>query len=427
MEKRGSVYLIVVFISIVLVIFYMISMQGRAPTLNQDTVSQKTFNYAEIMKRFTFITAEETLTKASYETAEELTDYTIISDSLPTPFSVNMINFMIEQKAKQRVNNYLDAIQGEEFGNLVFEETGSISKVDVKVQDIDMVEETPFENFQASFSGDEICVVRDKLSDETSTFKHQYTVGTQCNRFYYLLNGLNNWAITNRLSTASCNAIPAVVGIGSGDIHYPSIDKSTVDDIIGYAMDDLDEKFDEFVECTYTLNDYIATSEPLPHDAGPCTTYDHVPMSTCGGCPPVEMCGGGCPVGEPTYKTSQKDCQGEDSTIAFNGPNWRPPGPSVHVNCGSVGVHHEILIDLSVSCTDYKCKNPVGTEGMEHLTMNVTAFVHLTHHKDPEPISCKSPQPCGGTVSGPPTVSPTPTPSNPKPPKPSSPSSKDGN
>ncbi|MBW2970835.1 DNA repair protein RadA, partial [Candidatus Woesearchaeota archaeon] len=239
-NKKGSIFLMAFFVAIVMVIFYMISMQGRAPGIGTSTSIQTetTHNYAEILKRFTYITAEESLTQASYEVGVELADHYIINDAQPNTLDIDAVNQKIADKAKINVNDYLQLVDQVEFGSVKFDESSEITKVEIQVDDIDLLEKTVFENFGAVYTG-ETATVSDISTGETNTFTHDYTVSTQCDRFYYLYSVMNEWAIANQISTLSCNAIPAVMAKGSGNLYYPVVNEDTAVNIINEAIEDL--------------------------------------------------------------------------------------------------------------------------------------------------------------------------------------------
>ena len=393
-NKKGSMFLIVFFIAIVMIIFYMISLQSRTPSLGIQTATQteRTYNYAELLKDYTQQVASTSLTHASYEEALALTDYNIIDDSQPNLFDINQINAEIAELARQMVNDYLQEAEGQTFGTVVYDETTSIETVNVNVDELGLMEGTVYDNFEATFEGTELNRIVNPETNEESTFEHQYTSQTTCDRFYYLLHVLNQWATTNLITTISCNRIPSVVSWGSGNLPYPSISQETIIEIVEESMQDLQSRFDKDVVCTYTLNDYIARSNPIPYgtEQGVCPEND---------------CSGGCPQGKPNWETEYRDCAGENINIIYDGGDWQPGADAAtyYMACGSVGVDHELLINISISCTDYKCQNPISAQGMEHLTLNVGAYIHQTNHKEPKSIDCEPLDDCevgGGSSEG---------------------------
>jgi hypothetical protein len=396
MNKRGSTFLIVFFIAMVMVIFYLIGMQGQAPGVDSRTAVQteRTYNHAETLKRFTFITAEEALSKASYEVLQEMQGYRIINDGVPNPPDLEYVNNRIEERARAHINEYLALAEGQEFGNVVLEETTAIDAVNVDVSALDMVEGTVFDNFGASFTGYNLNVVANTQTGEESTFVHMYDVGTQCDRTYYLLNGMKEWATTNTVTRQACAKIPAVMAKGSGKLYYPVIDKTVVDEVIAAAHDELNEIFDENVECTIELNDFKAETEPIPTGTieGDCPKGDG-----------VVKCGGGCPA-DKEYVTEYYDCEGQESTVKYEGHDWEPAGKFMNIACGSIGTHHELMIDATVTCIDYKCKKPISAEEWEYNKVVNTIGVDLTHHRDPDPLECKNLRACAGSKAGPATT-----------------------
>ncbi|MBW2971148.1 hypothetical protein KY320_03235, partial [Candidatus Woesearchaeota archaeon] len=82
------------------------------------------------------------------------------------------------------------------------------------------------------------------------------------------------------------------------------------------------------------------------------------------------------------------------------------------INCGSVAEMHELLIDITVSCTDSKCLNPVGADKMEPLTLKYGVLVHLTNKEEPEILHCPNAYDCTAQMVAP-AVTPVPDPGQP--------------
>jgi hypothetical protein len=182
-----------------------------------------------------------------------------------------------------------------------------------------------------------------------------------------------------------CAQMPDVVSKGTGELYYPTLSEEKVKHVVEESLRDLQARFDGFVECNYAINDHFIKSEPIKVEGskdGPCPVGDG-----------DSTCGGGCPF-EKVYRTEKKPCKDSSNGVEYAGVDWQPGGASLRVNCGSLGIYYEFMVNFTVSCTDKKCVNPVSSEGMKPLVVKSSVFINQTHRAEPDKIECRGLESC---------------------------------
>jgi hypothetical protein len=434
LNKRASTFMIIFFIALVMLIFYLVSLQDRSAssefTMRQEEKSHLG-SYTELLKTYSFHSLRESATRAAYESAASgagAPNGYWISYSSSTKPEIWAAESNISRSASIISNSYLSSISGEDFGKIKYEDSGDMTIINVLVSSSDLYEidgrAAADDGFLIEGKGTSPMIVKLTDSGEESQSQNSYTTYVYPLRYWYMYRKIRDWARENLPSQLSCNLMSTYYGVGSGACPAFVIPEETVENIAALSFNSLKQEFDSDVECSYNLPCNYTKTEILcapPKDCGGC----HVvwPMAGCG----VEDTDAKCLSGE---NLNEVQCENpselpkplEQPQIEFTGVSNEP---NQMITCPyspyGYGARQTIKFIINVSCIDRKYQQPVGSNSFENMKFNFLVHVYLTRTTEPPEPGCHCPvietgEPPGGTV-----INPTPTPDTPYTPPPEPP------
>jgi hypothetical protein len=427
LNKRASTFMIIFFIALVMLIFYLVSLQDKRAsaefTMSQEEKSHLG-SYTELLKTYAFHSLRESATQAAYESAASgagaPNGYWISYSSVTKP-EIWMAESNISRYAAAFSNSYLSSISGTDFGKVKYEDAGDISIINILVSSPDLDERNGKANADEGFliegKGTSPMVVKSADSGEESQSQNSYTTYVYPLRYWYMYRKIRDWARENLPSQLSCNLMATYYGVGSGACPAFVIPDKAVEHIAELSFNSLKQEFDSDVECSYTLPCEYAKTTILcapPADCGDCNVV--WPTAGCG----IEDTNAKCVSGA---KSNDVECENpseipkppEEPQVEFTGVHNEP-----NVNtklCPSspygYGENQTIKFIMNVSCIDRKYQQPVGSDGFENLKFNFLVHVYLSRRTEPPQPECNCPvcEPGENPPDG--NVNPTPPPDNP--------------
>ena len=426
MNRRASTFMIIFFIALVMLIFYLVSLQNKRAS-SEFTMSQEEKShlgsYTELLKTYEFHSLKDSATRAAYESAASgagaPNGYWISYSSVTKP-ELWMSESNISRYAVVFANSYLSSISGADFGKVRYEDAGDISMINIIVSKPDLQENngkaSADEGFLIEGKGTSPMVVKAADSGEESQSQNSYTTYAYPLRYWYLYRKISDWARQNLPSQLSCNFMTTYYGVGSGACPAFVIDEKYVDTIAESSINLLKQSFDSDVECSYTLPCKYAKTEILcapPVDCGECNL--EWPMSGC----PVEDSKAKCLSGQDSgaavcESPSEVPKPPEQPQVELTGVN-REPNQMVTCPYSPYGYGEKQIIKfiMNVTCIDKKYQQPVGSSGFENLKFNFLVHVYLTRTTEPPKPECVCPVCEPGETPPGNNVEPTPPPDNP--------------
>ncbi|MCX6710604.1 MAG: hypothetical protein NTZ02_00765 [Candidatus Woesearchaeota archaeon] len=426
MNRRASTFMIIFFIALVMLIFYLVSLQDKRAsaefTMSQEEKSHLG-SYTELLKTYAFHSLKDSATRAAYESAASgagaPNGYWISYSSVTKP-EIWEANSNISRYAAIFSNNYLSSISGTDFGKVKYEDAGDISMINILVSSPDLQENNGKANADEGFliegKGTSPMVVKSAESGEESQSQNSYTTYVYPLRYWYLYRKIDDWAMQNLPTQLSCNFMTTYYGVGSGSCPAFVIDERFVDAIAESSFNSLKQEFDSDVECSYTVPCKYAKTEILcapPADCGDCNVV--WPMAGCGVCDNSAKCVSGANSDSVKCEnpseipTPPEEPQIKLSSICND--------PNIQITCPyspyGYGEEQTIKFIMNVTCVDKKYQQPVGSSGFENLKFNFLVHVYLTRRTEPPRPECVCPvcEPGENPPDG--EVNPTPTPDNP--------------
>jgi len=404
MNRRASTFMIIFFISLVMLIFYLVSLQNKRAsadfTMSQQEKSQLA-SYTELLKTYEFHALRDAATRAAYESAASgagaPNGYWISYSSVTKP-DLWLAESNISRYAITFANSYLSSISGADFGKVKYEDAGDITSVEILVSRPDLVEENGMasadEGFLVEGKGTSPLVVKSADSGEESQSQNHYKTYVYPLRYWYLYRKIGDWARQNLPSQLSCDFMTTYYGVGSGACPAFVIDEKYVDTIAESSINLLKHSFDSDVECSYNLPCKYAKTEILcapPVDCGACDIV--WPTSGC----PIEDIKAKCLSGQDSgaavcESPSEIPKPPEQPQVELTGVSQQP---NQMISCSyspyGYGEKQTIKFIMNVTCIDKKYQQPVGSSGFENLKFNFLVHVYLTRTTEPPEPECVCP------------------------------------
>ncbi|MEM0231217.1 MAG: hypothetical protein QXT20_03400 [Candidatus Woesearchaeota archaeon] len=410
-NRRASTFMLLFFVALVILIFYLVYLQNRKAvvefTTSQEQKSQLN-SYSEILRTYSFHSFRDALIRASYDSASSgagaQNSYWIsYSSSIPPKLweaKSNLSRFAIIY-----TNQYLASIRGEDLGKFKIEDAGDISSIEILVSDTDLYEMDGSagadEGFLAEGRGTIPAVVKEVDSGEEVQEQNAFKSYAYPLRYWYLYRKIEEWARQNIVSQYSCDKLMTYYGVGTSACPAYVINEEYVKQIADSSLKHLQDSFDSYVKCTYTLPCLYAKTEIL------CSAAINCPAG-CGVIWPAS----GCP-----YPDLKQNClSGQKSDGKCENPQnipSPPEQPQVEIPFGTqlepntlitcpfspygYGERHNIDFIMNITCIDTKYQHPISESGFENLRFNLLVHVFLTRTTNPPEPECDCPEHCEPT------------------------------
>ncbi len=306
-NKKGSIFLTVFFIVLILGLFYLISLesQDNGNTFRTEQLQRSYLgSYGELIKEYSAHALREGGTRGSFISALNCADAPAcywLTYGEPSEGTVERAADSISSATRLQCNDFLQSIEGLNFGKIIINSSGKIDEVQVWVNDslvkpINNVAPVD-EYFNISAHGRQEAIIESGLSDEQRFVIHAYTMTIYPLRYWYLYRVIKKWIDDGVLTMTTCQSEELVQGQGGKPVcKAPIVADITVEQIVKYSVDKLEERFakkDPFVTCNYTI---------------PCSYAKTVILCCCNnGCPPLK-CGQECTPGSDACNEYPDNC-----------------------------------------------------------------------------------------------------------------------
>ena len=283
-SKRGSVFLTVFFIVLILGLFYLISLevQDKGSGFRTEQIQRSYLgSYGELLKEYAAHALREGGTRGSFISALNCVDAPgcyWLTYGEPTNMNIKRADDSISSYTRLECNDFLQNIEKLNFGKIIINSSGKIDKVEVWVNDssVEPVDNTApaDESFDISAAGKEEAIIESGLSDEQRFVIHAYTMTIYPLRYWYLYRVIKKWVDDGVLTKTTCQSEELVQGQGGQTCKAPQVGDQTVEAIVKLSVQKLEQRFakkDPFVTCNYTI---------------PCSYAKTVILCCCGKCPP---------------------------------------------------------------------------------------------------------------------------------------------
>ena len=375
--KRGSVFLTIFFIVLILGLFYLISLEAQDNSGKFRTEQlQRSYlgSYGELVKEYGMHSLREAGTRGSFISALNCADAPgcyWLAYGQPTDESAGRAADSIASATRLECNDFLKNIEGLNFGKIIINSSGKIDKVQVWVNESSI---EPNENntapadesFDISANGRQEAIIESGLSDEQRFVIHAYTMTIYPLRYWYLYRVIKKWIDDGILTTKTCQAEELIQGQGgSRPCDTTGVNDATVEMIVKKSVEKLEERFakkDPFVTCNYTI---------------PCSYAKTVILCCCGKCPPPR-CSPKCLTNITVCNEFPNNCY---RWVCPNTCNYLNP-TQIGPKCGGGSVYIPNIECISGDC-DKSNMNFTGQYQKLDLNMLDAVPLKLNEHRTP--------------------------------------------
>lgn len=295
----------------------------------------------------------------------------------PNPPNFNRVKNCIERFSKYRLNLHV--------GRYKIDLPIAMDKRDFSSVRLDITENEVLSgiydegNFQAKAKGSGVNLTSKNLS---ITDQINLKENIPMNRFWYLYRNIKAWALNNKYGRDICGCTASCLGC------------NCVEDVANEALTDLNNRFDQYVECNV-----IESCECQRKTGQNCTQGNACVWWNQSDLPINKRCMGNCyaTCGNPSsilasfYPSKPTSSKPNPTQIQMKpSPLTSPPSPGCYE---IVTQENEITAIHTYTCKDEKYYIPTD-EGPKPLVFSVTTFVSLKH-----PEGCKEYYNCPGILT----------------------------
>ncbi|MCX6710349.1 MAG: hypothetical protein NTV63_05370, partial [Candidatus Woesearchaeota archaeon] len=315
-------------------------------------------------------------------------------------------------------NDYLQSVSGEDFGKVVYTETGTIDTVEVLVSEFELQEDSATgyskadDSFEITGRGNNKSLISSAIEDENRESFNRYTAAIYPLRFWYLYRKIRIWAEQRTIGSSACAQMPLISGTGSGQCPTIKISDASADLAVKEAVDILKKSFDDNVTCSSEMLCRYAQTDEIcsPGCSDPCTCAS-TSCSYKKQCDKEPQCTIGTDSSSPTCENpsdipNPPNANGAPFDNVCKEPNAETQCPG---DCFGYGEEHTLKFIANITCIDKKYQNPVSTEGFKNLKFSFLVHVYLKHRIEAPSTECECPPVIVNPSPGPgPTATPTP-------------------
>ncbi|MBN1502438.1 hypothetical protein JW930_02760 [Candidatus Woesearchaeota archaeon] len=394
MKKKGTVFITIVIIAVVIAIFAVSIPQA---VQKKTAPFESSEHYAEAVSTAMYQAIENSIARSTYNMGDfgfqDINNSYWISYSLPLVPSVEDINERLEVMINDTVNDYMGQLSAQQLGDTVIERVDKISHVTVNVDQDDVIEGEHDNSFSVTAHSGRV-----RLNSENNQKAYQDTgfdVPIDNWRFWFMYRVIREWALQNSFSKEACNMLPEFGVKGGRECPYLAITDNTIDNLLEQKILELNETFfnedngHQYVECNHTIICRVGVTNIDPHNKDCPDVCDMCELSNCVylnrirdceiTCDPDPVCGNPgdallppCEEGEirfDEYRFDEEECSRYHCEY-FSG------------DCYGLGVEHTWSVISEITCTDHKNRKPISEEGIKELGLRFRIHTYFYRYHD---------------------------------------------
>ncbi len=375
-EKRGSVFLTVFFVLMLLSLFYLVEL-GMKNNNNQVITKNEQANLGtqgENVKTFTQAAVRAGVLRGVFLTSLNgigtINGYWISYGSDDSP-NLDDEKKELSTKIMQSCNNYLVQLYNLKIPGIKVNKSGFVERVNISINASLFTNKKYLKSisnvFNLSIEGSP-AELDSLISSDKRIIPIRFTESIYPIRFWYFYKTLKDWARKNVLTETTCETEEVVQGVGGSSCRGPSVSNKTPEEIMKLALKNLTDELNKngnYFTCSFNV---------------PCAYAKTNFICCCGSqnCPSGDLTPGGsdCSI---VIKKCSVPCQ---ILNPFE----------CHGVCPGFGKKEECLVKDSYCHSSSCSNNPLDFTGhFEELTVNDIDFVPLEHKSKKN--KCDEPEP----------------------------------
>ncbi|MBD3204340.1 hypothetical protein GF327_08665 [Candidatus Woesearchaeota archaeon] len=453
MNKKGSVYLTLIIIALVIGAYFIVNMSKDMDLEQEQRAQIETgMSYEDLLGLYSIDSGVYSSLFSTFDSADSCLGWGEspnncywISYGIPNAPDLETVKDSLEEPAKQYINQFLTNLMGSQYGNIEYIELPQIEEIEILVDEDKLGQGEYDQGFDiyAKPSGTAKINYLNPESGESQEINveqlEEFTATVTDWRFFYMYRKIKAWVDQQDLSQKTCNEMPAVQVTGSGPgCNAPFLNEdeilSKVEESVleletslnmKYEGEDFECDFElpckyvnldldmERIDCTGTKECDDGTESAQECRYGRCTYVNFKADACTSGdcedeyCPRGSGFQGGDQLPVPPCKSGSLDFNGvpiQQSSDA--GGSQIGDGPD---SCFGVGTQEDVSYIAEITCKDNKYEHMrPGYDEKQNLEMTFSTHVYLGANAEKPPVTCKAPGCTGGSSNdgeGPPSGS----------------------
>ncbi len=262
-KKRGSVFLTVFFVILLLSLFYLVGLGTKKNSNHIKKFEESNLgSLGEMAKDFSQMAIRNSILRGSFLSglngAGAVNDYWMSYSATSSP-SLDEAKADLSMRSSQQCNNYLSNLQKTRIAGVTVTKPGLIEDVDILVTNSLFTNLSYFNSVSDKFyvkTQGEPTEIKSLIDANKRIIPNDFTEKISPIRYWYLYSKIKKWADSEILTTNTCEDEEVVQGLAGFVCKGPAVGKKSIDKIMKSAIKNLTDSLNEegnYVSCTYTI------------------------------------------------------------------------------------------------------------------------------------------------------------------------------